>query len=139
MGLLEKISYICRPVADKLRPYMKAVGAFLSKVGNVVELVFRNIFKFRKIIAAVPVAVGAVYLALRNETTLSRVVGIGLQENGAFSYQILREVAVLVPLMITAMCLLLMFCSRRILTPWVVSLITLLIPIMIWITNVFPA
>ena len=139
MGLLEKVTNICRPLTDKLRPYLKHVGQFLSRVGDVLEKVSRNMFKLRKIIAAVPVAVGAVYLALRNEATLSRVVGLGLQEDGSFTIQILREAAVLFPLMITAVCLLLMFGSRRILTPWMVSLISLLIPLAIWITNAFPA
>ncbi len=139
MGLRKKISNFFRPISDKLCPYTKPIGAFLSKVGNFLEKFFGNVFKLRKIIAAVPVAVGAVYLAIHNEATLSTVVGLGLREDGSFTYQILREVAVLFPLMITAVCLLLMFGSRRILTPWIVSVISLLIPLMIWITNVFPA
>ena len=135
MELLEKVSHMVRPLAEKLQP----VGAFLGKVGDVLESASGKVFRLRKIIAAVPVAAAAVYLALRNEATLSNVVGLGLQEDGSFTYQILREVAVLFPLMITAVCLLLMFGSRRILTPWMVSLISLLIPLAIWITNAFPA
>ena len=42
------------------------------------------------------------------------------------------------PVAITALCLLLMFCSKRILTPWVVSAVSLLLPVFIWVINVFP-
>ena len=46
---------------------------------------------------------------------------------------------VLIPLVITAVCLLLMFVSRRILTPWLVSMFSLALPVIILLLNIFPA
>jgi len=40
-------------------------------------------------------------------------------------------------LSITAICLLLMFISKRTLTPWMVSLLSLALPLTILITNTF--
>ena len=40
---------------------------------------------------------------------------------------------------IFAACLLLMFLSRRVVYPWLVSIFSLALPLLIYITNVFPA
>jgi len=34
---------------------------------------------------------------------------------------------------------LMMWLSRRTIYPWIISIFTLVLPILIWITNVFPA
>ena len=112
---------------------------FFSRTAKILEKIISWFSKFKKIIAAVPVAAGAVILALYNMANLPKVVGINLLENGSFTYQIPRGIAVFAPVAVTSICLLLMFCSRRILTPWIVSVVSLLLPIMILITNIFPA
>ena len=43
------------------------------------------------------------------------------------------------PLILTCFCLLLMFCSKKILYPWLISVFSLMLPIVLWLTNVFPA
>jgi len=48
-------------------------------------------------------------------------------------------VAVMGPLALTALCLVMVFCSKRVVYPWLISIFSLVIPIVIWITNVFPA
>ena len=70
---------------------------------------------------------------------LPAVVGLDLQVGGDFSIQVVRELAVLGPVAVTAVCLLLMFISRRTLTPWIVSLVSLALPLVILVTNIFPA
>lgn len=112
---------------------------FFAKTAKILEKIILWFSKFKKIIAAVPVAAGAIILALYNMGNLPRVVGINLLENGSFTYQVPKGIAVFAPVAITSICLLLMFCSRRILTPWIVSVISLLLPIVILITNIFPA
>ena len=67
------------------------------------------------------------------------MVGLDLQITGDFDLQVVRELAVLGPVALTALCLLLMFVSRRTLTPWLVSVFTLLLPVLILFTNIFPA
>ena len=90
-------------------------------------------------ILAAPVAAIAVGLAIVNLIKLPALVGLDLQSNGEFSIEILREVAVLCPLIVTALCLLLMFSSKRTLTPWMVSVFSLILPVLLLITNTFPA
>ena len=95
--------------------------------------------KLRKIFLAVPVAAVAVLLALNNLRQLPQVVGINLMSDGNFSMVLDRLPAVLAPLLVTAVCLLLMFCSKRTLTPWLVSVFSLALPLIILVINVFPA
>lgn len=124
---------------DKVQILMGKMSVFFSDTAKALERCIFHLSKLKKIIATVPVAAGAVILALYNMGNLPKVVGLDLLENGAFTYQIPRGLAVFAPLVITGICLLLMFCSRRILTPWLVSVISLLIPVAILITNIFPA
>ena len=94
--------------------------------------------KMKKLILAVPVAALSLVLAMVSLIKLPALVGLGLQADGSYTFQIIREVAVLAPMLVTAVCLLLMFASKRTLTPWMVSLISLLLPVIILITNIFP-
>ena len=97
------------------------------------------VFRLRSVGLAIPVAVAAVALAVYNEATLPALVGIDLQANGEYAQMIAREVAVLGPLALTALCLLFMFCSRRVVYPWLISIFSLVLQILILITNIFPA
>lgn len=124
---------------DRVQIILSNLRVFFAKTAKILERFIAEISKLKKIIATVPVAVGAVVLAIYNMANLPKVVGLDLLENGAFTYQIPRGIAVFAPLAVTGVCLLLMFCSRRILTPWLVSVVSLLIPIAILITNIFPA
>jgi hypothetical protein len=66
-------------------------------------------------------------------------VGINLQSSGEFAQTITRDLAVMGPLGLTAACLLLMFCSRKAMYPWAISIFTLILPLLILITNLYPA
>ena len=99
---------------------------------------WHKVEKFKKMILAIPVAALAIILAMTNLIELPALVGLGMQANGEYSIQIIREVAVVGPMAVTALCLMLMFASKRTLTPWMVSLFSLLLPLMILITNTFP-
>ena len=99
----------------------------------------KYIAKFKKLFLGVPVATAALVMAIVNMFKLPPLVGFIQQANGEFEIEIVRLVAVLGPLAITAICLLLMFASKRTLTPWMVSVFSLLLPLMILITNTFPA
>ena len=104
--------------------------------------VFRSIckwiFKLRSLILAIPIAVAAVILAVRNMALLPAKVGLSLEASGEFSYTVVKMVAVLGPLAVTAVCLLMMFCSKRVTFPWLVSLLSLALPIVILLVNTFP-
>ena len=120
------------------QPRMASVGRGICKVWDAVSAAVRYVGKMRKVFLSVPVGVAAVLLALYNMSHLPMVVGLDLQATGEFTYQIARELAVLGPMAFTAVCLLLMFVSRRTLTPWLVSVFSLVIPLVILLTNTFP-
>lgn len=96
------------------------------------------VYKLRSIVLAVPVAVGAVVLAIFNQINLPDVVGINIQASGEYADTVSKAVAVLGPLALTAVCLLMVFCSRKVLYPWLISLFSLALPLLIYITNFFP-
>lgn len=110
----------------------------LKKVGAVLQLIGQWIYKLRSVILAVPVVFAAIKLAFQNLNRLPVYVGIIMKESGEYTMMIERSVAVLLPLLVTAACLLMMFLSKKVLYPWLVSLFSLLLPIILWITNVFP-
>lgn len=95
------------------------------------------VYRLRSVILAIPVAFGAVVLALVNQVKLPAQVGINLQANGEYAQMVGKGVAVLGPLAVTAVCLLMTFCSRKVLYPWLISLFSLALPLVILLTNSF--
>lgn len=138
MKFLQNIAQKWHAFLEKLQPASEVVSDSLYNAGSVMTKIWRFFYRLRKIFLAVPVAWIAVVLALQNLTELPKVVGIVLKLDGEFSMLLARELAVLGPLAITAFCLLMMFISRRILTPWFVSLISLTLPIFLRVINQFP-
>ncbi|MBP3479510.1 MAG: hypothetical protein J6K03_08550 [Oscillospiraceae bacterium] len=139
MNFLEKVIDVWGAFSEKASPVLESLKEIFTEVGKILYSIGSYIYKMRKIFLAVPVVWAAIYLAIYNQTNLPAVVGLDLQTTGDFAIQLARELAVLIPLVITAVCLLLMFCSRRILTPWLVSMFSLVIPIVILLLNTFPA
>ncbi len=117
---------------------LQTIKAVVDAIGNVFKVIYSWCVRLHKLVLAVPVVVGAVYLAQQCTEKLPEHVGIGLQEDGTYSQLISRELAVMGPLAVTAICLLLMFCSRRTLYPWLISLFSLALPALLLITNIFP-
>lgn len=122
----------------KVTPVVKKTCYWIGLIFTKLEAAFHYVMKFRKVFLALPVGIAAVFLALRNMIKLPVLVGLDLQATGEFSIQLVREVAVLGPMAVTAICLLLMFCSKRTLTPWLVSVFSLVLPVLILFLNTFP-
>lgn len=122
-----------KKVAEK-----KAKPEWLKKVIEFFPEAWQWIYKLRSILLAVPVVAAAIKLAFQNMARLPEFVGINLQANGEYAMMIERNVAVFVPLLITAACLLTMFLSKKVLFPWLVSVFSLVLPVVLWITNIFP-
>ena len=131
--LSEKWNMLCQ----KAQPFLDKSGEVFHKVWRKVRSIGIYVIKLRKIFLAVPVAAAAVLLALNNLRLLPAVVGINLMADGNFSMVLGRLPAVLAPLVVTAVCLLLMFCSKRTLTPWLVSVFSLALPLIILVINIF--
>lgn len=109
-----------------------------GKIGKVLQTIGIWIYRLRKVIMAIPVVYVAFRLAIYNMQNLPEQVGLNLQVNGEFAQMIDRSLAVYGPLGVTAACLLIMFLSRRALHPWVISIFTLVLPVLILLTNLYP-
>ncbi len=124
---------------NKTQPAREKTGKVFRGTGKVISLVAAWIYRLRGVLLAIPVAAIAIRLALDNKARLPEAVGINLQQTGEYAIMVTRNVAVMGPLAVTAVCLLLMFMSRRVLYPWLISIFSLVLPWLIYITNVFPA
>ena len=128
--------------AEKLQPEVTVEKNFkttIKKINSLINFIGMMLFRLRKIVLSVPVGYAAVRLAFYNRTYLPEQVGINLQSSGEFTQMISRDMAVMGPLGLTAACLLLMFCSRKAMYPWAISMFTLVLPILILFTNIYPA
>lgn len=110
----------------------------LKKIGRVIGVIVTWIYRLRGIFLAIPVAYAAVKLAMYNMENLPQIVGINLQASGAFADTISREFAVYGPLGVTAACLVLMLCSRKVMYPWAISIFTLILPVILLLSNRYP-
>ena len=109
-----------------------------KKIWGYVRIVGQWIYKLRSVVLSIPVVVAAILLAVRNANTLPVLVGINMQTTGEFAVMIERNVAIFVPLLVTSLCLLMVFLSRKVLYPWLISVFSLVIPVVLWFTNAFP-
>ena len=108
-----------------------------KKVEGVISIIYRCIFKLRKVFMAAPVVYLAIRIAMENMKRLPEAVGINMQSNGEFALMVTRNYAVYGPLGITAFCLILMFFSRKTVYPWVISIFTLALPYLLYFTNLY--
>lgn len=111
----------------------------MKKAGHIVYQIGLWIFRLRAVILAIPVVVLALRLARMNYGLLPETVGIGLQADGAYAYLVTKQVAVYGPLAVTALCLLMVALSKKTIYPWIISLFSLALPVVILLINVFPA
>ncbi len=139
MTFFESVADKWKRMCKKLGPVFSKIGRFFTRTGQVILRVWRYAVRFKKVILAVPVIWGAIWLALENIARLPDKVGLGLQIDGTFSLMLPKLLAILGPVAVTALCLLLLFCSKRTLTPWLVSLFSLALPLLLWIINAYPA
>ena len=104
-------------------------------ITGILKLTAKWAYKLRSLVLSIPVFVCAGALAIRNARQLPELVGVNMLANGEYQWFISRGAAVLIPFAVTAACLLLMLCSKRILYPWLISLFSLVLPLVVWLTN----
>lgn len=110
-----------------------------NKVLQVIKILFLSVYRLRGIIISIPVVILALRLAAYNSEHLPLLVGLNLQSTGEFAKTISRGTAVTMPLMLTGGCIALTIFSRKTLYPWLISLFSLAVPILLLITNLYPA
>ena len=133
---------------------MKTVfGNLLQKLGtdkngnpeekNTFTLICKWIYKLRVVFMAIPVAIAAILLAVNNMVKLPEQLAVYFpavagEEVVVKLLELDRGTAVIVPVLITAVCLLLMFCSRRQVYPWLISIFSLVVPMFLMLISIFP-
>ena len=125
--------------AENQNTGLQKVKNIFGKIGNVFYQIGLWIYRLRRFILAAPVVAAALKIADMSMERLPEMVGLNLQSTGEFAQIVTREYAVYGPLGVTGLCLLLMFFSRKVLYPWLISIFTLVLPIFIYLTNVYPA
>lgn len=122
---------------QKTKDIWGKVSLVFQKIEEVITVICRCIFKLRKIFMAIPVVYLALQIASQNMERLPEAVGLNIQSTGEFALMVTREYAVYGPLGVTAFCLLLMFFSRKTLFPWIISIFSLVLPYLIYFTNLY--
>ena len=126
-------------LTEKLLPGFENCKTTISKINYIINLIGLWLFRLRKVVLAAPVVYYALKIAAYNREHLPEMVGINLQASGEFAQMISRTTAVNGPLMLTFGCLAMMFLSRKALYSWAISIFTLVLPILILLSNLYPA
>ena len=129
------------PTAGEKKPneaWAKTKVVF-QKIGRVFSIIGKVLFHMRKIFLTLPVLWAAFKVYTYAKEMLPEDVGVWLLESGDYQFMLDREASLMSCLAVTAVCLGLMFLSRRTILPWIVSLFTLVLPIMLVITNMYPS
>ncbi|MBQ3192386.1 MAG: hypothetical protein IJB59_02320 [Oscillospiraceae bacterium] len=111
----------------------------MNKLNRIINLIGVWLYRLRKFVLAAPVVYYALKLAVYNMEHLPEEVGLNLQSSGEFAVMIARSMAVMGPFALTIACLLLMFCSRKAMYAWAISVFTLALPVLILVSNLYPA
>lgn len=133
-------------ITDKLKDAREEVDSRIDKTGSpwdriksVIGVIVMVCYRLRKAVLAAPVVYYALKLASYNNENLPDMVGINLQSNGVFTDFISRNLAVMGPLGVTAAALVMMFFSKKAMYPWAVSVFTLALPVLLLLSNQYPA
>ena len=116
---------------------IQALRGIYKRVETVVVALCSWIFRLRKVFMILPVLWAALELAIYSRDNLPETVGFNIQASGEFAQVISRETAVYGPLGLTCACLVLVLLSRRTVYPWIISIFTLALPVLILMLNSF--
>lgn len=139
MKQLEQFTAKVNALREKAQPYLQKADAGYQKTKKIWNTAKPWVWQFRKVLLAVPVVYLALYFARLNWNVLPAEVGLNLQTTGEYARYISRELAVYGPLGVTGGCLTMMFLSRKTVYPWMICMFSMLLPLLILITNIFPA
>lgn len=99
--------------------------------------IWRWVYRLRSLVLAIPVVLAAVFMAIYNMANLPDIIALNMQANGEYTQAITRGVAVMGPFALTLVCVFLMFCSKRVLYPWLISVFSLALPLVFMFTSSF--
>lgn len=138
MKFFAKVEEIWRVICGVAAVVWRGFCKVMEKIGKVLKTIGVYIYKLRGLLMVMPVIIAAVILACYNLNHLGPNVGLNLQVDGGFETVVSRGTAVLVPLGITGVCVALTVISRKPLYPWLISVFSLVLPVLIYVVNMYP-
>ena len=136
-----------RSFREKLKSGLESANTVFGKIGAVLKAVGTFLFCLRKPVLTVPVVyealriarVGLEYLPeqVRIEL-LPEEIFLDLTSAGTYALELTKNTVIYGSLMITGVCLLMMWCSRKTIYPWLISLFSLILPIAVLLANIYP-
>lgn len=120
---------------DGVRATMAPVDRVLGRIGSVFHFIGLWIYRLRGVLISAPVAIAAWKLAVYNKANLPETVGLNMLSTGEFGQTVSLQTAVMVPFFVTIACLVMVLCSRKTLYPWIISVFTLALPLLLLLTN----
>ena len=117
---------------------LEKFGEGICGIGGFLKKNWKLSFELRKVVLAIPVIMLMLWLEGECNARLPDLVGINLMASGDFEQLIARETAMAYTSGITIASLVMMFLSRKTIYPWLISLFSLALPILLIITNTFP-
>lgn len=116
------------------------IGAFIHAVGVFLFCLRKPVMTIPVVYAALKIArVGLEYLPdrVRLELLPSEIF-VNLSQDGAYILEMAKEQFLYGSLALTGICLVLMWCSRKTVYPWIISIFTLILPLVVLISNIYP-
>ena len=139
MKQIEQLKVKANELRQKAAPYLEKADKGYRKLKAGWTVASPWIWRMRKVLFAIPVVYLALYFARLNWNVLPEQVGLNLQTSGEYAKYISKELAVYAPMGVTGGCLTMMFLSRRTVFPWMICMLSMLLPLLILVTNIFPA
>ena len=139
MKELEQLRTKMQELRSKAQPYVEKADKGYRKAKDIWKKAKPWLWQSRKLLLAIPVVYLMLYFARLNWNVLPEQVGLNLQTTGEYARYITKELAVYGPMGVTGGCLAMMFLSRKTVYPWMICMFSMLLPLLILLTNIFPA
>ena len=139
MKQLEQLTAKLSELRQKAAPYLEKAENGYQKAKDIWEKAKPWIWAGRKILLSIPVVWLMLYFARLNWNVLPEQVGLNLQTTGEYAQYISKQMAVYGPMGVTGGCLAMMFLSRKTVYPWMICMFSMLLPLLILISNIFPS
>ncbi len=134
----EKPAKVKKAKAEKAPKVKRAPGE-----KSMFSIICLWIFRLRSVFLAIPVVFMAIVYAVENAKLLPAKIAfyVPLSQQELLTSKMVefsRDTAVYFPLAVTGTCLILMFCSRRTIYPWLISIFSLVLPLFFRFISTFP-
>ena len=139
MKQLEQITAKFSELREKAQPALEKAQNAYQKAKKIGKKAWPWIWAGRKILLSIPVLWLMLYFARLNWNVLPELVGLNLQTTGEYAQYISKDLAVYGPMGVTGGCLAMMFLSRKTVYPWMICMFSMLLPLLILVTNIFPS